>query len=269
REKLPSQVALSGEGVSEVVAHLYPLCGMYPSNKPEVQRSLYAPYVRAFNYGLPPEPTRESLQFDAFERGKWKSESFYKDLLMAEKAGFVPTLLVGKPDIKLDSEEVSAVFDAARRFRERVGLSWVDNRTKTKMMIRNFRWDDLTGVVGVINRTKGPMDLKAESTEEEIRYILKRYFDAERDCFVVESPAGAIVGIGTMRFLHPPGKGLGVHAIVPEVLEEGVGARLIQATDSRLMERWIGDLPPSTPIHVERDVCDFEKQKIATLEAER
>jgi hypothetical protein len=46
------------------------------------------------------------------------------------------------------------------------------------MIIRNFRWDDLTGVVGVINRTKGPMDLKSESTEEEIRHILKRYFDA-------------------------------------------------------------------------------------------
>ena len=42
---------------------------------------------------------------------------------MAEEAGFVPTLLVGKPDIELDSEEASAVFDAARRFRERVGLS--------------------------------------------------------------------------------------------------------------------------------------------------
>jgi hypothetical protein len=121
REKLPSQVALSGEGVSEVVAHLYSMCGMYPLNKPEIQRDLYAPYVRAFNYGYPPEPTQESLQFDAFERGKWKSDSFFKDLHMAERAGLVPTLLVGKPDIRLDSEEASAVFAAARRFR--AGLS--------------------------------------------------------------------------------------------------------------------------------------------------
>ena len=109
--------------MSEVVAHLYPLCGMYPFNKPEVQRSLYAPFVRAFNYGLPPEPTQESLQFDAFERGKWNSEAFYKDLHMAEEAGFVPTLLVGKPDIRLDSEEASSVIAAARRFRERVKTS--------------------------------------------------------------------------------------------------------------------------------------------------
>lgn len=123
REKLPAQIALSGEGVSEVVAHLYPLCGMYPLNMPEVQRSLYAPYVRAFNYGFPPEPTQESLQFDAFDQSKWKSESFYKDLHMAEKAGFVPTLLVGKPEIRLDSEEASAVFAAAKRFRDRSGVS--------------------------------------------------------------------------------------------------------------------------------------------------
>ena len=45
----------------------------------------------------------------------------YKNgLHMAEEAGFVPTLLVGKPDIRLDSEEASSVFAAARRFRERV-----------------------------------------------------------------------------------------------------------------------------------------------------
>lgn len=120
RKKLPAQVALSGEGVSEVVAHLYPMCGMYPLNKPEVQNSLYAPYVRAFNYGYPPEPTQESLQYDAFDQSKWKAEYFYKDLLMAERAGFIPTLLVGKPDVSLDSEEASAVFAAARRFLEKV-----------------------------------------------------------------------------------------------------------------------------------------------------
>ena len=123
REKLPAQVVLSGEGVSEVVAHLYPMCGMYPLNKPEVQRVLYAPFVRAFNYGFPPEPTKESLQFDAFEQDRWKPEDFYKDLQMAEEAGFVPTLLVGKPEIRLDSEEASAVFAAAKRFWDRRGVS--------------------------------------------------------------------------------------------------------------------------------------------------
>jgi len=55
-------------------------------------------------------------------------------LHMAEEAGFVPTLLVGKPDIRLDSEEDSSVFAAARRFRERVRGSKQNNEVN---MLKN------------------------------------------------------------------------------------------------------------------------------------
>ena len=118
RERLPAEVALSGEYVKEMVAHLYPLCGYFPHNKPNLQKSLYANYVRAFNYGMPPEPTQESLLYDAFGRNQWEAERFYKNLEMAEEAGLVPTLQVGKPNINLDSDEATAVFAAARRFRD-------------------------------------------------------------------------------------------------------------------------------------------------------
>lgn len=120
REKLPDRVALSGEYVNELVAHLYPLCGYFPLNKPQIQRSLYMPFVRAFNYGMPPEPPRESLLYDAFGRIHWQAEDFYENLASAEQAGLIPTLLIGKPDVNLDSEEAAAVFAAARRFRDRL-----------------------------------------------------------------------------------------------------------------------------------------------------
>jgi hypothetical protein len=120
REKLPSQVALSGEYVNEMVAHLYPLCGYFPLKRPAIQRSLYMPFMRAFNYGMPPEPTQESLLYDAFGRNEWKAEKFYENLQMAEEAGLMPTLLIGKQDINLDSDEAAAVFAAARRFKERL-----------------------------------------------------------------------------------------------------------------------------------------------------
>jgi hypothetical protein len=120
REKLPSQVTLSGEYINEMVAHLYPLCGYFPLKRPDIQRSLYMPFIRAFNYGMPPEPPRESLLYDAFDRIQWKAEAFYKNLEEAEEAGLMPTLLIGKPDTNLDSEEASAVFAAARRFRDRL-----------------------------------------------------------------------------------------------------------------------------------------------------
>ncbi|MBN1248014.1 MAG: hypothetical protein JXC32_10180 [Anaerolineae bacterium] len=127
RERLPSHVALSGEYVNEIVARLYPLCGFFPFRKPRLQRGMFAAFVRAFNYGMPPEPTEESLLYDAFERQQWTSDAFYEDLRLAEEAGLVPTLLVGKPDLNMDSDEVAAVFAAARRFRER--LSTDDPRT--------------------------------------------------------------------------------------------------------------------------------------------
>jgi len=123
RKKLPAEVALSGEYISEMVAHLYPLCGYFPMPKPALQKSLYSPFVRAFNYGMPPEPTQESLLYDAFERHQWTAEDFYKNLQMAEEAGLVPTLLIGKPDINLDSEAVAAVFAAARRFRDQLDIN--------------------------------------------------------------------------------------------------------------------------------------------------
>ena len=136
------------------------------------------------------------------------------------------------------------------------------------MIIRNFRWGDLASVVDVINRSQKALGFKADNTEEEIRHKLKRYFDAERDCFVAESPAGTVVGIGTIRFLHPTGTGLGVHSIVPEVSENEIGVGLIQATDARMMDKWSGKLPPNVPIKVDRDVYDFEEEKKAVLKAE-
>ena len=136
------------------------------------------------------------------------------------------------------------------------------------MLIRNFRWDDLVEVVSVINRAERAKGLVGENQVEVIQYKLERYFEAERDCFVAESPAGKIVGIGTMRFEHPDGIGLGVHDILPEVSQKEVGAKLIQATDARLRAKWSGRLSPDERIKVERDVYDFEGEKKAVLAAE-
>jgi hypothetical protein len=86
------------------------------------QKYLYGPFIRALIYGMPPEPTQESLLYDAFGRSEWKVEEFYKNLQIAEEAGLVPTLLVCKPAINLDSDEAAAVFAAPRRFRDQADL---------------------------------------------------------------------------------------------------------------------------------------------------
>ena len=43
REKLPAEVALSGEYVNEMVAHLYPLCGYFPMSKTSLTEKLIRP----------------------------------------------------------------------------------------------------------------------------------------------------------------------------------------------------------------------------------
>ncbi len=135
------------------------------------------------------------------------------------------------------------------------------------MIIRNFRWDNLAEVVDVINRAQKARGFAEDIQAEAIQYKLERYFEAERDCFVAESQEGKIVGIGTMRFTHPPGTGFGVHDIDPEVSKE-YGTKLIQATDARLKEKWSGKLPPNTMIKVKRDIYDFDDEKKSVLKAE-
>ncbi|MHA2429208.1 MAG: GNAT family N-acetyltransferase [Candidatus Hermodarchaeia archaeon] len=136
------------------------------------------------------------------------------------------------------------------------------------MIIRNFNWADLAGVVDVINRSQRNKGFNNVVSEKVIQYKLERYFEAERDCFVAESPEGTIIGIGTMRFMHPDGTGLGVYDIAPEALEKEVGAGLVQATDARLREKWSGELPPETLIRVACDVDDIDEDKISVLEAQ-
>jgi len=135
------------------------------------------------------------------------------------------------------------------------------------MLIRNFRWADLVEVVKVINRAERAKGFAGENQVEVIQYQLERYFEAERDCFVAASSAGKIIGIGTMRFEHPDGTGLGVHDILPEVSQKEVGPQLIQATDERLRAKWSGRLPLGGQIKVERDIYDFEEEKKAVLAA--
>ncbi len=135
------------------------------------------------------------------------------------------------------------------------------------MRIRTFRWSDLKGILNVINHSQEARGRYRRSDEKEIRFKLRRYFNAEKDCFVAESSTGSIVGVGTMRFLHPPGTGLVVYEILPGQ-EASVGSALVRATDARLMERWSGKLHPGIPIQVKREVDSVEMDKVALLEAE-
>lgn len=136
------------------------------------------------------------------------------------------------------------------------------------MIIRRFRWQDLAAVVAIINQAGTAIGREPESTEAKIRHQLRRYFDAERDCFVAESDQGSIIGIATMRFLHPPGTGLGVHSIHPLEHEDQVGRALVRVTDAHLLDTWANELPPDRPIVSFRDAYATETEKTSMYAAE-
>ena len=136
------------------------------------------------------------------------------------------------------------------------------------MIIRPFKWQDLTAVVAVINKAQEALGREPEATEARIRHQLRRYFAAERDCFVAESHQGLIVGVATMRFLHPPGTGLGVHSSLPEEREDQIGRALVRVTDAHLLDAWVDKLPPDRPIVSFRDAYVAEAEKSSMYAAE-
>jgi ribosomal protein S18 acetylase RimI-like enzyme len=71
-----------------------------------------------------------------------------------------------------------------------------------------------------------------------------------------------------MRFLHPPGTGLGVHSILPEEREDRVGRALVRVTDAHILDAWVDKLPPDRPIVSFRDAYAGETEKISMYAAE-
>jgi ribosomal protein S18 acetylase RimI-like enzyme len=133
--------------------------------------------------------------------------------------------------------------------------------------IRNFRWDDLLPVVGVINDSLVADGREANASEAEIRYTLEHMLDAERDCFVAEV-SGALAGVATMMLNPEPGVGMGTCAVAARFHGQGIGTRLLRTTDDYLLARLADSLAPDTPIRCTRVVKEVEKRAQALVEAE-
>ncbi len=109
REQLPPDVIISGEGISEPLIFLYPVC-IQPSAG---NSNLFNKYVKSFDYGYYPEKGNGRLTYDAFGLMDWNRDDFYKHLEKCLNAGIIPTLRLGDYSMRIDSKEACAIYEAA------------------------------------------------------------------------------------------------------------------------------------------------------------
>ena len=127
RAQLPPDVALSGEGTGEVVAHLFPMCGHIVSDVPH----LYASYVRI--YGAPSGNT-------TVPRGKEAPDDHLKRLRQhldkCVEGGQYPTLPLGDYSVGVESAGAHAVYEAAKRFQAILEAEKAVERTRGQAIDR-------------------------------------------------------------------------------------------------------------------------------------
>ncbi len=112
RENLPVEVVLSGEGTSEPLVFLYPMCEQTPQGR----FNLFNYFVKSFDYGYYPEKGEGRLTYDAFDQFEWDSASFYNHLNQCINSGIIPTLRLGDYSMRIDSKEAIAVYEAAKNY---------------------------------------------------------------------------------------------------------------------------------------------------------
>ena len=131
RNALPREVVISGEGISEPLIGLYPFATiMETGDESTVQKMIFEPYVRFFEYGYPTEPGRSIWsnpwrQKEAIlEAGEtsWDHKSFYNNLKKIRKGIIIPSILFKNSSVKVDSVEAKAVFEIALEIRDKLGL---------------------------------------------------------------------------------------------------------------------------------------------------
>lgn len=123
---------------------------------------------------------------------------------------------------------------------------------KTDYRIRNFRWSDLDAVVDVWNAAARAADSILTLTASQMRMFFEMP-DAhpETDVWIVEDE-GRIIGYAADEFDPIDGQGWGECAVHPDHQNRGIGARLLDITDSRIIERTQTEAKPDMPLHVLR-----------------
>lgn len=123
---------------------------------------------------------------------------------------------------------------------------------KTDYRIRNFRWDDLDAIVEVWNAAAQSVGSILHYTPSQLRMFLEMP-DAfpETDVWIVEDD-GRIIGYAADEFDPEMGQGWGECAVHPDYQNRGIGARLLDITDSRIIERTRTEAKPDMPLYTLR-----------------
>lgn len=122
--------------------------------------------------------------------------------------------------------------------------------------IRPFRWADLHDMAEMINRAR-EVDGEAPVPLGEVRRNYQMPdFEPENESFVAVTLDNEIVG--SCRAMLDPESGMifGGGVVHPAYRGQGIGTRLLRATDERIIERAMIELPPEMPITIRRGGVD-------------
>jgi ribosomal protein S18 acetylase RimI-like enzyme len=118
--------------------------------------------------------------------------------------------------------------------------------------MRNFRWDDLEGVMKVMNGASASFGDLRRWTLEELRFALQNPLEQpEQNYFVAVAPDGQIIGMSECYYEADAHTSYCFCYLLPSHRGRGVGTRLFEWSEMRLMtlmqpdiDAHTDDLPP-------------------------
>jgi mycothiol synthase len=123
---------------------------------------------------------------------------------------------------------------------------------ETQTTLRPFKWDDLEGCVGVMNAVQAAIGNEFRTTVDELRRELDEPdYDAERDCLVITTAEGRIIGFADVTAIEDTGRVFVRGYIHPDTQRQGIGTDFVHSTEAHAL-KITEHLPVETPIFVQR-----------------
>ncbi len=126
-------------------------------------------------------------------------------------------------------------------------------KTAEQIKIRNFRWEDLAAATEARRQTTLVENDEHIVNEDQFRHELEvPGYDALHDAFLAVTPEGEVVGFCDGEVDTENQRAFGYGFVVPQQRRQGIGKRLLEAADTRLVERMTAEVDNLTDAFIQR-----------------
>lgn len=126
-------------------------------------------------------------------------------------------------------------------------------KTAEQIKIRNFRWEDLAAATEARRQTTLVENDEHIVNEDQFRHELEvPGYDALHDAFLAVTPEGEVVGFCDGEVDTENQRAFGYGFVVPQQRRQEIGKRLLEAADTRLVERMTAEVDNLTDAFIQR-----------------